>query len=204
MFKLVCITNRRLCREDFGLRLARIAAAGPDAVILREKDLPEAAYRRLAEQALAICGQYGVPCLLHSFAQTAAELAAPGLHMPLPQLARLGPAERRQFACLGASCHSLADWQAARQLGCNYITAGHIFDTLCKPGQPGRGLQFLREICRAAAPAPVYAIGGIGPENLAQVQAAGAAGACLMSSLMTCPEPAALIRLLRNSLPEKA
>ena len=61
MFKLICVTNRRLCREDFSLRLAKIAAAGPDAIILREKDLPAAAYQRLAEQALSICGQYEAP-----------------------------------------------------------------------------------------------------------------------------------------------
>ena len=202
-FKLICVTNRRLCREDFSLRLAKIAAAGPDAIILREKDLPAAAYRRLAEQALAICGEYGVPCLLHGFARQAAELGAPALHMPLPQLARLSEAERRRFACLGASCHSLAELQAAQRLGCSYITAGHIFATACKPGQPGRGLFFLQQIC-AAAQVPVWAIGGIAAANLAQVQAAGAAGACLMSSLMTCPEPAALIQLLRSSLPERA
>ena len=49
MFKLICVTNRRLCQEDFSLRLAKIAAAGPDAIILREKDLPAAAYQRLAQ-----------------------------------------------------------------------------------------------------------------------------------------------------------
>ena len=150
MFKLICVTNRRLCREDFSLRLAKIAAAGPDAIILREKDLPAAAYRRLAEQALSICGQYEAPCVLHGFAQQALGLGAPRLHLPLPQLARLDEAERRRFACLGASCHSLADLQAARRLGCHYIIAGHIFATDCKPGRPGRGLAFLREICRAA------------------------------------------------------
>ena len=204
MFKLICVTNRRLCQEDFSLRLAKIAAAGPDAIILREKDLPAAAYQRLAEQVLSICGQYEAPCVLHSFAQQALGLGAPRLHLPLPQLARLDEAERRRFACLGASCHSLADLQAARRLGCHYIIAGHIFATDCKPGRPGRGLAFLREICRAAGPLPVYAIGGIAPENLLQVRAAGAAGACLMSSLMTCPEPAVLMRHLRDCLAEKA
>ena len=119
MFKLICVTNRRLCREDFSLRLAKIAAAGPDAIILREKDLPAAAYQRLAEQALSICGQYEAPCVLHSFAQQALGLGAPRLHLPLPQLAQLDEPERRRFSCLGASCHSLADLQAARRLGCH-------------------------------------------------------------------------------------
>ena len=55
------------------MRLGRIAAAKPKAVILREKDMQPEEYRKLAVQAQMICSQYGVPCILHSFADIAAE-----------------------------------------------------------------------------------------------------------------------------------
>lgn len=204
MFKLICVTNRLLCQEDFGLRLAKIAAGRPDAVLLREKDLPPEEYQQLAAQAMAICRENQVPCLLHSFPKAALSLQAAGLHLPLPQLAKLPQNQLRQLRWrnLGTSCHSLADLQQAQALGCAYIFAGHIFATDCKPGLPGRGLSFLRQIC-AAAEVPVYAIGGINSQNIARVQAAGAAGACLMSSLMTCANPAALLAELRAALREK-
>ena len=48
--KLICVTNRLLCEEDFLHRIRRIASSGVDAILLREKDLPEAAYRRLSQQ----------------------------------------------------------------------------------------------------------------------------------------------------------
>ena len=35
---------------------------------------------------------------------------------------------------------------------------------------------------------PVYAIGGISAGNIAYVRGAGAAGACVMSGAMTCPD----------------
>lgn len=41
----------------------------------------------------------------------------------------------------------------------------------------------LEEIC-AASSVPVYAIGGITSETIAQVRQAGAAGACIMSAAM--------------------
>ena len=41
MFKLVCVTARALCPGDFLAQLERVAAAGVDKIILREKDLPE-------------------------------------------------------------------------------------------------------------------------------------------------------------------
>ncbi|MGN0713417.1 MAG: thiamine phosphate synthase [Anaerovoracaceae bacterium] len=43
-------------------------------------------------------------------------------------------------------------------------------------------------MCKAVA-IPVYAIGGISPENIDAVRAAGAAGACVMSGLMRCEDP---------------
>ena len=50
---------------------------------------------------------------------------------------------------------------------------------------PGRGVEFLRNICEAVS-IPVYAIGGINPENLCEVKKAGAAGGCIMSGVMQC------------------
>ena len=192
MSDILCITNRRLCREDFLTRLERIAAAKPAGIVLREKDLPPAAYRALAERALDICRRRGVPCILHGFPDIAEELGADGLHLPLPVLRRLSPERSARFRRLGASCHSAADAREAAELGCTYVTAGHVFDTACKAGTPGRGLDFLREVCRAVS-IPVWAIGGIAPGNFHAVLAAGATGGCVMSGLMTCGDPAALL-----------
>ena len=192
MSDIICVTHRHLCREDIADRLRRLAEAGPRAIILREKDLAPAAYRALAEQALAICAESGVPCILHSFADVAAELGAKALHLPLPALRRSTAAQRAAFPVLGASCHSVEEAVEAQALGCTYITAGHIFETCCKQGLPGRGLDFLREVCQAVS-IPVYAIGGVSPANIAALRAAGAAGGCSMSGAMTCDDPAAFL-----------
>ena len=188
MSDILCVTNRALCREDFLRRTEKIAAARPAAVILREKDLPEADYTALAREVLAICRAKGVPCILHGSPAAARAQEVSALHLPLPLLRALPAAERDFFTTLGASCHSPTEAREAEKLGCTYITAGHVFDTACKAGTPGRGLDFLRQVC-AAVSIPVYAIGGIGPENIAAVRAAGAAGACVMSGLMTCDDP---------------
>ena len=79
MSDIICVTNRLLCREDLIGRLQRLAEAGPKAIILREKDLAPAAYSALAKQALTVCGEFGVPCILHGFADIAAELGAEAL-----------------------------------------------------------------------------------------------------------------------------
>ena len=185
MSDILCVTNRSLCREDFLTRVEKLAAARPAGIILREKDLTEAEYRRLAREVMALCRAQGVPCILHSFVQAALDLDDKEIHLPLSVLRGLPEEEKARFTVLGASCHSVEEALEAQALGCTYLTAGHIFDTDCKAGLPGRGLDFLREVC-AAVSIPVYAIGGIGPENIGSVRAAGAAGACVMSGAMRC------------------
>ena len=185
MSDILCVTHRLLCREDFLLRIERIARARPRGILLREKDLCEEEYKALAETVMEICGGNGTPCILHTYARAARELGCFALHLPLPVLRTLSDAEKACFSTLGASCHSAEDAVEAQQRGCSYITAGHIFATDCKKGLPGRGLDFLKEVC-AAVRIPVYAIGGIAPGNIGDVRRAGAAGACVMSGAMTC------------------
>ena len=185
MSDLICITNRKLCSNNFSDQIEMIASAHPKAIVLREKDLSEKEYEQLARQVMQICQKHGTQCILHSFSNAAIALGATAVHMPLPLLQKMTPQEKSHFQIIGASCHSLEEAKEAQDLGCTYITAGHIFLTDCKKGLPGRGLSFLEEICKAVR-IPVYAIGGISSQNIESVRKTGAAGACIMSGFMRC------------------
>ena len=185
MSDLICITNRKLCSNNFSDQIEMIASAHPKAIVLREKDLSEKEYEQLARQVMQICQKHGTQCILHSFSNVATALGATAVHMPLPLLQKMTPQENSHFQIIGASCHSLEEAKEAQDLGCTYITAGHIFLTDCKKGLPGRGLPFLEEICKTVR-IPVYAIGGISSQNIESVRKTGAAGACIMSGFMRC------------------
>ena len=193
MSDILCITNRKLCREDFLTRIERIAACHPAGIILREKDMKPEDYKELAAAVMEICEHYGVKCILHSFPDVAISLHADVIHLPLHLLRELSQEHKAHFRVLGASCHSVEDALEAQALGCTYITAGHVFETDCKKGLPGRGLDFLRNVC-AAVEIPVYGIGGIDSDNIALVRNAGANGACLMSSLMATEDVTGLMK----------
>lgn len=185
MSDLICITNRKLCSNNFSDQIEMIASAHPKAIVLREKDLSEKEYEQLARQVMQICQKHGTQCILHSFSNVAIALGAEAVHMPLPLLQKMTTQEKSHFQIIGASCHSLEEAKEAQDLGCTYITAGHIFLTDCKKGLPGRGLPFLEEICKTVR-IPVYAIGGISSQNIESVRKTGAAGACIMSGFMRC------------------
>lgn len=187
MSDIICVTNRKLCREDFFERIEKIAAEKPKAIILREKDLNEEEYRTLADHVMEICKKYGTECILHTFYRTAAQLKADAIHLSLPSFRGMNEIERGRFKKIGVSCHSVSDALEAEKCGCTYITAGHVFATDCKRGLPPRGIEFLSEVC-GAVNIPVYAIGGIDASNIASVRAAGAYGGCVMSGFMKCDD----------------
>ena len=197
MSDILCVTNRKLCRENFLTRIKRIAACHPAGIILREKDMNQEDYKELAATVMGICEQHRVKCILHSFTDVAISLHADAIHLPLHLLREMTEKQKTQFTDLGASCHSVEDALEAQALGCTYITAGHVFETDCKKGLPGRGLEFLRKVC-AAVDIPVYGIGGIAAGNIALVRNAGAGGACLMSSLMETEDVAGLMRAMEG------
>lgn len=183
--------------ECFLARIRKIAKAHPAGIILREKDLPKESYAELAKAVMNICREENVPCILHSYTEVAPELNADAIHLPLRILRSLSDEEKSRFRVIGASCHSTDEALEAEKLGATYITAGHIFDTDCKKGLPGRGLEFLQSVCSAVT-VPVFAIGGITPETAPEVREAGACGVCLMSSLMTAENPADLIEKIQE------
>ena len=197
MSDIMCVTNRKLCREYFLTRIERIAACHPAGIILREKDLSHEEYKALAAEVMEICGRYDVKCILHSFTAIAISLHADAIHLPLHLLRELSQEQKAHFRVVGASCHSVEDALEAQALGCTYITAGHVFETDCKKGLPGRGLEFLKNVC-SAVDIPVYGIGGINTDNIALVRDAGASGACLMSSLMTTEDVTGLMNAMEG------
>ena len=192
MSDIVCVTNRLLCEGDFLSKIREIAAAKPHSIILREKDLSAEEYAELARKVLDICREFDVPCTLHSFPETAIQLGADRIHLPLQRLCELGK-NRRRFSVVGASVHSLEEARQAKQLGADYLTAGHIFPTDCKKGLAARGLPFLAEIVKNVS-IPVYAIGGIDSSNIADIRKTDAAGACIMSGFMKCENAKEFLR----------
>lgn len=181
---VIAVTNRKLSSRPFLEQMERVCKLHPRAVVLREKDLSEEEYAELAAQILTLCKQYQVPCMLHTYLETARKLQHPYIHLPL-FLLRENSENLGDFLAVGCSIHSVEEAKEAQKLGASYLTAGHIYTTDCKKSLPPRGLDFLREICNAVT-IPVYAIGGIhaGTGQIQEVMDCGASGACIMSEMM--------------------
>ena len=185
--KTIVITNRSLVHGDFLKQMEYVISLHPNAVILMEKDLTDEAYEELAERISKLCRKEGVRCFLHSRIEIAQKLGCRNIHLPLEALVAMDEQKliklKEFFQEISVSCHSLEDVELAIAMGATQIVLGTIFETECKKGLKGKGIDFVREICRRC-PIPVYAIGGVNMERLPLLIEAGAAGGCMMSGFM--------------------
>ncbi|SDM56855.1 thiamine phosphate synthase [Lachnospira pectinoschiza] len=199
MYKRICVTNRHLVTGDFFEQIGHVINMkdSPDMLILREKDLTKEDYLELARKVKELVFEMGNPpngkeshnktCLyLHNNIEAAKVLGIRNIHLSFGEFMKIKDLEiiRPFFDSIGTSVHSLEDIRLCNEAGFDYVFAGHIFETDCKKGLKGRGLDFLREIVTEAK-MPVYAIGGIKTSNEKLCIEAGAAGVCMMSAYMT-------------------
>ena len=84
---------------------------------------------------------------------------------------------------VGLSTTTLAQAQKAEAEGADYIAVGSIFPSPTKANATVVGLERLRQIKQTIS-IPVVAIGGINRENIAEVMAAGADSAAVISAVL--------------------
>lgn len=187
---VIAVTNRRLSQRPFLEQIKRVCQLRPEAIILREKDLSETEYAKLAEEVYNITTSYDVRLIIHTYINVAKELGINTVHMSLHNMREY----RKEFIDnvnkinnikTGCSIHSVEEAVEARNMGASYITAGHVYATDCKKGLAPRGLDFLKNVCDSVD-IPVYAIGGINIDDgrRKEVKKYGAAGSCIMSGMM--------------------
>lgn len=121
----IVITNRGLVQGDFFEQMERVISLHPHAVILREKDLTDEAYEKLAKRLLELCQREGVSCFLHSRVSVARHLDCRKIHLSIPALAAMEPSVRGNlrayFQEISVSCHSMEDMEIAVKYGATQI-----------------------------------------------------------------------------------
>ena len=190
---VIAVTNRNLCNDCFAERVHKILSAEPFLVILREKDLSDSEYEKLAGEIISGNAKYKSILSLNR-PRIAAKLGIENVHLTIHDLMKNGRPER--IKRLGVSVHSADEAKEAQNLGADYLIAGHIYATDCKKGVPPRGIDFLREVV-SSVQTPVFSIGGICEHNFREPLENGAKGVCLMSEFMTCDKPDERVKLYK-------
>jgi thiamine-phosphate pyrophosphorylase len=169
--------------------LERSLRGGVDIVQLRIKDGTDEAILTAARRFAAITARHGALFILNDRPDLALEAGADGVHVGQDDAsvaqarAVVGPDR-----LVGLSTHTPAQVDAAATLGVDYIGVGPVHATPTKPGRPAVGLDLVRYAAQNAQ-VPFFAIGGINPDNVDAVRAAGAARVAVVRALTEADDP---------------
>jgi thiamine-phosphate pyrophosphorylase len=203
-FGLCLVTDRRQTAGRDLLRVVEQAFdGGVTAVQLREKDLGGKELLLLAEKLQKLCDRHRARLIINDRVDVAMSVDAAGVQlgaasMPVRAAREILPPDK----WIGVSAHSLEESERAVAEGGDFVLFGPVHFTPSKSayGAP-QGLERLRRVV-AKISLPVYAIGGVKPENIAETMATGARGVALISAVMSAPDPKAasreILKLLRG------
>lgn len=202
--RLMVITDPRpACGRPLPAVVEECLEAGATAVQLRDKGATSAAlYRRAAELA-PVARRHDALFLVNDRFDVALAAGADGVHLgpaDLP-LAEVRTAVPPGFV-VGYSADRRAAAREAARDGADYLGVGAVYRTRSKEEAAGEavGPERVAEVLEAAG-LPGVGIGGITPENAAEVARAGA-GVAVISAVMGAERPGEATRALLAAVEE--
>jgi thiamine-phosphate pyrophosphorylase len=204
---LYVITDRRLVPR--GTMIEQVSQAIDGGAVLiqyREKHLSREARSREAQALALLCREHGIPLIINDDIELAASCGAAGVHLGRNDVSVI-QARRRlgTRAIIGVSCYNqLERARAAAVMGASYAAFGRFFPSNTKPGAV-QALPALLTQARREIDLPIVAIGGITPENGAELIHAGANLLAVIHGVFGQPDTRAAARayaLLFDASPE--
>jgi 8-oxo-dGTP diphosphatase len=180
---LMLVTPQPSSPNEFLEALRRSLDAGIDLVQLRAPGMPAEEFQKLASQAITVCRHAGARILLNAAPELASRLGADGTHLSQARSGGLDSETLQgRHGLLGVSCHNRTEISAASSHRPDYLLVGPVQVSATHPGMAPLGWTGFAELA-ILSPVPVYAIGGLGLEDLQIARQHGAHGVAAIRGL---------------------
>jgi 8-oxo-dGTP diphosphatase len=163
----------RMGVQVFLRRLELALGAGLRLVQVRERALSARDAEYLMRETVALVRSFGGTVLLNGDEAFGDRMGVDGMHLPARRLMTLRT--RPDFRYIGASCHTPEELARAADLGVDFVVLGPVHDTPSHPGAATLQWNGFAELVRTYS-LPVYAIGGLGRQDLNDAWSSGAHG----------------------------
>ena len=200
---LCVLLTTSMCAHHSPSRVAELCIeGGASALQVREKDMDAREFLSTIRRVMEIARPAGVPVIVNDGADLAMLAGAAGVHVGQSDLS-VRDVRRLAGASLlvGVSTTNLDQARRAAADGADYCGVGPMFATTTKERAPA-GVGYLREYlaetaCRSV---PHRAIGGIGPDNVGELVAAGCRGVAVSGAVCRSSDPRAVCERLVAAL----
>jgi len=159
--------------------IANATRAGADWVMLRAKHLDDSALIKLAAE---LNSQY-TNLLLNGSVEQGNRSGVDRLHLSSVRLMSLESRNQFKGRWLGASCHDQRQLDKAVALGLDYVTLSPVQYTQSHPDDEPIGWGRFADLANSY-PIPVYALGGVGPDDLDICAKSGGQGVAAISAFL--------------------
>lgn len=177
----IAITGAAESEEDFHDRFNRLLDTSPAMIQLRAPQLDKQAYLERASRCLQLCRRRDVRLVLNTAPALASQLGADGLHVTAQCLLGLSHRPVPDDLMFSASCHTLEELRHAEMLGADYVLLSPVQKTSSHPDQAALGWQAFQSLVSRVS-VPVFALGGLGGDDIALARTHGAAGIAAISA----------------------
>lgn len=177
-------------------RLERLVPLGVRLVQLRIKDRPEAELRDQIARARDICAAHRAQLVVNDHWRIALDLGCAFVHLGQEDMDGADfAALRRAGLRYGLSTHDEAELERALSHDPAYVALGPVYPTLLKKMKwAPQGLDRVRAWKSRAGTTPLVGIGGLTPERLPGLFAAGADSAAVVTDIQQADDPEARCR----------
>jgi 8-oxo-dGTP diphosphatase len=149
-------------------------ANGYRLVQLRAKSWQEKPLKALLTLTSALCKKHKAQLLINGQLGLAHDFDV-GLHLSSEQLMALQARPLAARLPVAASCHNLEQLKHAQALGLDFVVLGSVNKTASHPDVTPLGWKAWQEM-RAEVSLPIFAIGGLGPNDVGVARQHGAQG----------------------------
>lgn len=177
-------------------RLELLVPQGAKLVQLRIKDAPEAEIRRQIARARDFCAVHNAQLVVNDYWQLALDLNCNFVHLGQEDMETADfAALRRAGIRYGLSTHDEAELERALSQDPAYVALGPVYPTVLKKMKwAPQGLERVTRWKQIAGQTPLVAIGGLTPDRLPGVFAAGADSAAVVTDIQLAQDPEARCR----------
>ncbi len=156
-------------------RLHEQLKRGVRLVQLRSKVLNEKELRPLTRQMASLCKSYGGQLLVNADPAFACSTEADGVHLDSTRLMCASTRPLDRYHLVAASCHNADELAHACAIGVDFAVLSPIHPTPAHPDAVPLGWDGFRSLA-CSATVPVYALGGVGSDDLSVAWQHGAQG----------------------------
>lgn len=198
---LYAVTDRKkMSVEELAKKVEASIKGGVSFVQLREKNISDEEYIRIAMEIKSVTERFGVPFVVNDNVYVALKSGADGVHLGQSDM-EIREARKilGRDKIIGATAHNTAEAVAVYEAGADYIGAGACFGSTTKKDTVPLSYEELCNICNAV-PIPVVAIGGINVCNVSKLSGSGIAGAAVVSAIFGGEDAGMAALKLRHKL----